>query len=336
MPHRAMYAARRALSRRTKTERQWRVCPEETVLAPGGTVLVAGWFSWSGHGATAGDVLACQVVCRWLHAAGRAFDVASVLPSLGGVDWRHVDPSAYSDVIFVCGPVGPQGTFSNLLERFPSSRHLGVDLTMLEPLETWNPFDVLIERDSNVTSRPDLSFAAEPRQVPILGVVLVEPYAPEYEGRDMQSEARAAVERLINSREAAVVEIDTRLEQNARGLRTADEVASLISRMDAVVTTRLHGLVLAVRNGVPALAVDPVSGGAKIRQQAEAIGWPYVVTAEELASTDLSAALDACLTPQARELARVCASRAIQNVEAIHAEFLAALDAPTSGTSVGA
>lgn len=329
IPHRAVAAARRALSpRRTRANLRQQV-------RSGRKVLVAGWFGWSGHGATAGDVLACQVVCEWLHAAGRPFDVASLLPSLGGVDWRQVDPAAYSDVIFVCGPVGPQTPLSNLLERFSSSRHLGVDLTMLEPLAVWNPFEALIERDSDEVSRPDLSFAAAHRQVPILGVVLVEPYIPEYAGRDMQAEARAAVAGLINSREAAVVEIDTRLEANARGLRTADEVASLIARMDAVVTTRLHGLALSIKNGVPALAIDPVSGGAKIRQQAEAIGWPHVVTADQLGSTDLDAKLAECLTPQARDLARACSSRAVDGVEAIHAQFLALLEAPARATSVG-
>lgn len=50
-------------------------------------------------------------------------------------------------------------------------------------------------------------------------------------------------------------------------------------RMDAVVTTRLHGMVFALKN-VPALAVDPIRGGAKILRQAEAIGWPVVFVAD--------------------------------------------------------
>lgn len=33
----------------------------------------------------------------------------------------------------------------------------------------------------------------------------------------------------------------------------------MLRRLDVVVTTRLHGLVLALKNGVPALAVDPVA-----------------------------------------------------------------------------
>jgi hypothetical protein len=326
LPRRAARAARRALAR----ERMYAAAPP--AVGRGEKVLVAGWFSWSGRGATAGDVLACEVVCQWLAAAGRAFDIASMLPSLRGIDWRQADPAAYSDVVFVCGPAGSQTSVPDLLRRFPSSRHFGIDLTMLEAVEAWNPFDVLIERDSDIASRPDLSFVAVARKVPVLGVVLVEPYAPEYGARDMQAAARAAVARLINLREAAIVEIDTRLEQNRTGLRTADEVAALISRVDAVITTRLHGLVLAIKAGVPALAIDPVAGGAKIRQQAEAIGWPHVHVADQLVDADLNAALDLCLTEDARRLARACASRAVANVESIRNQFLAALDRHAADT----
>jgi polysaccharide pyruvyl transferase WcaK-like protein len=161
--------------------------------------------------------------------------------------------------------------------------------------------------------------------VPVIGVVLVEPYPPEYGARDRQDAARAAAARLIDSREAAIVEIDTRLERNSGGLRTADEVATLIARVDAVVTTRLHGLVLALRAGVPALAIDPVAGGAKIRRQAEAVGWPHVRVGDALDDADLSAALDLCLTDEARALARACAARAAGHVEAVRAQFVATL-----------
>ena len=70
------------------------------------------------------------------------------------------------------------------------------------------------------------------------------------------------------------VKIDTRLDTNQTGLRTPAEVESVIRKMDVVMTTRLHGLVLAIKNGVPVIAIDPVAGGAKIKRQAESIDWP--------------------------------------------------------------
>ena len=62
-----------------------------------------------------------------------------------------------------------------------------------------------------------------------------------------------------------------------------------------VVTTRLHGLVLALKNGIPALAIDTVAGGAKVARQAGALGWP-VLTGDALSAPALAAAFELCLT----------------------------------------
>jgi hypothetical protein len=289
-------------------------------------VLVAGWFSWNYTAATAGDLLARDVACRWLERAGRSYDVANAIEYGPGVDWLNADADPYSEVLFVCGPVGGHTPVEELLARFPGARHIGLDLSMIEDPERWNPFDRLIERDSTATARPDLAFVADEPHVPVVGVVLVEPYTPEYPGRDRQDASRKAVQRLLDNCQAAQVRIDTRLPDNEGGLRSAAEVESLIARMDAVVTTRLHGLVLALKNGVPALAIDPVVGGAKISRQAETVGWPHVVTADALESTDLGAALEACLGDEARALARECTQRAHRQLDSVEAELGEALN----------
>ena len=294
--------------------------------APSGDrVLVTGWFSWSDQAVTAGDLLARDVTCCWLREAGRAYDVANA-PEFGdGVAWRAVDPACYSEAIFVCGPVEADRRLDYLMARFGASRWLGVNVTMLRPLETWNPFDVLLERDSPARGRPDLAFAAAPERLPVIGVVLVERYGPEYPECDRQQEAREAVARLLEGRPAVRFEIDTRLKGNRSGLRSAAEVESAIAAMDVVVTTRLHGLVLALKHGVPAVAVDPVAGGAKIARQAESVGWPIVFAGEKLPAADLEAALDYCLSDEARELARQCAARAADALGTVRLEFVEAM-----------
>src|SRR6185369_5990869 len=95
---------------------------------------------------------------------------------------------------------------------------------------------------------------------------------------------------------AAVVPIDTRLDANATGLRGPAEVEAAIARMDAVVTTRLHGMVLALKNGVPALVIDPIPGGAKIARQAAAIGWRSVLVVDALDDDALRRELAYCLS----------------------------------------
>lgn len=275
--------------------------------------LVCGWFSFEEMGATAGDILSRDLVVTWLGEAGMEHDVALADPFEGGVRWDGVDPDAYTHLVFVCGPFGNGWPITELLPRFAHCRLVGVNLSMLQPLEEWNPFDVLLERDSSRTSRPDLSFLSQAPLVPVVGVVLVHPQS-EYEG-GRHADVEATIRRLLDAREVAVVDIDTRLDVNRNGMRTAAQIESAVARMDAVVTTRLHGLVLALKNGVPAVAVDPIAGGAKVVTQAAALGWPHVFTADALDVGALAAALDACLEPAAREAAAATAASARAQIE---------------------
>jgi hypothetical protein len=130
-----------------------------------------------------------------------------------------------------------------------SRRWIGVNLSMMERVEEWNPFDVLLERDSNRNERPDLAFAFERPRLPVVVLVQVERFRPLFPERDRQDDARAAARRLAYWR-PAVVEIDTSLDvENASGIRTPAEVETLIAR----------------RNDVPAVAVDPVAGATRSR-----------------------------------------------------------------------
>ena len=190
------------------------------------------------------------------------------------------------------------------------------------PLETWNPFQLLFERDSNRSSSPDIAFAAREPGVPVVGVCLVEPY----DGADTAG-ANAAIQRLLASRHVAVVPIDTRLDINTTGLRTKAEVESLLGRMDAVVTTRLHGTVLALKHGVPVVAIDPEPGGFRLKRQADAIGWPMIFTVDALDEKALQGALDYCLTDAARLKADEVRARARNGVVQIRRNFLDALAA---------
>lgn len=295
--------------------------------------LVAGWFSFDQMGASAGDLLARDLVCDWLERAGHTFEVALAPPFHGGVDWRRVDPAGYSHVVFVCGPFGNGEPVTGFLERFAGRRLVGVNLSMLEPLDAWNPFDLLLERDSSVRCRPDLTFLSRARRVPIVGVVLIDSQ-PEYGRRDLHAAANEAIQRLVASHEMAAVPIDTRLDSNRTALRRPEEVESLIARMDVVLTTRLHGTVLALKNGVPAVAVDPVAGGAKIRRQAETIGWPVLLASESLTDEALRRAYEYCLTEEAREKARQCAARAADALANVRDTFIAALAEPAATSKV--
>jgi hypothetical protein len=287
-------------------------------------VLVTGWFSFEQMGASAGDLLARDLVCSWLENAACNYDVAVASPFSDGIDWRDSHANDYSAVIFICGPFGNGPPVTDFLEYFSDVPLIGLNLSMLQGLDVWNPFHLLLERDSSETRRPDLVFLTRQPKVPVVGLILVHPQE-EYGDRAMHQVADNALQRLIESREMAVIPIDTRLDENQAGLRTAAEVESLIAKTDVVLTTRLHGMVLAIKNGVPPLVVDPIAGGAKILRQAETIGWPVVLKADDISDAKLDEAFDYCLSDEARSSTRECQRCAESALSGIRDEFISAL-----------
>ncbi len=276
-------------------------------------VLVSGWFSFEQMGATGGDIIARDQVCNWLSEAGILYDIALAPPFSGGVDWKEVDPGTYSDVVFVCGPFGNGWPVTAFLERFAHCRLSGINLSMLQPTDEWNPFELLLERDSTRTVRPDITFLGPKPHVPVVGLILAHKQL-EYGKDSLHDQANRAIKELLASREASVVPIDTSLENNAGGLRTEAEIESLIAKMDLVVTTRLHGTVLSIKNGVPVIPVDPISGGAKISMQVKCIGWPVLFGSQNLDLAAMQEAFDYCLTEEARRRALESALMAREKV----------------------
>jgi Polysaccharide pyruvyl transferase len=278
-----------------------------------GRVLVAGWFSLDAGGATAGDLAALDVVRRWLDAAGRVYDVALASPFAGGVHWRAASPADYETLVLVCGPVAPRLATWQVVSRFATCRLVAVGVSVVDIPDAYVRFSALLARDGLGEPQPDLAFAADFSPVPVVGVLRVHHQAEYADGR--HAEVDRVIAEHLASRTLVPVPIDTQLDRPSSGLRTPGEVAALVAKMDAVVTTRLHGLVLALRAGVPAAAIDAIAGGAKVAAQARAVGWPHVVTADKVDDQTLRRLLDACLEPEARALARDCADRARRRLD---------------------
>jgi hypothetical protein len=123
----------------------------------------------------------------------------------------------------------------------------------------------------------------------------------------------------------------TRSGSDPRDWRLASTPAgldALLRRMDVIVTTRLHGLVLGLRSGVPALAIDPVVGGAKVSAQARALQWPAAVTADA-DEAQFDRWLTWCLGGQGREAAARAAIGALASADAFRVRLLEALSPAT-------
>lgn len=282
-------------------------------MAPGPRVLLTGWFSFLHGEVTAGDLLVADAVREALRGASIPYDTAwSPAFRPAGPRLESVDPAAYSHVVFACGPVhsrppaadGARAPLPELHRRFADCRRIAVGVSVIDPDDpAVTGFDVVLARDGAAasTGARDLSLCAPaPRPVPVLGVVLTEGQH-EYGARRRHGAVARAVESWAGGLDAALLPLDTRLDtRDWRLPASPDQLHAVLGRLDAVVTTRLHGLVLALRAGTPVVAVDPVAGGAKVSAQAAVLGWPVVLPPERARVKELNRALAWCLSAQGR------------------------------------
>ena len=284
-------------------------------------VLVTGWFSFVNGEATAGDLLAMEVVCGWLSNAQVPYDVALSPVLGGGVDWEAVPTETYPHVLFVCGPArGWQ--LESLRDRFAASTLTLIDVSMFG--ESHTLADTAFERDGARGGRPDLAIASASERIPFVPVVRGHAQ-PEYGDLDGGSDASSVIDGALERHRLATVAVDTRVDPRLPGSRDTAEVEEVLARADAVLTSRLHGLVLALKHGVPALAIDPVHGGGKVLAQARTLDWPYALTLDAASPSAVDELLGRCLHPATRGLAADCRDHAVSAVADLEPEVLDAL-----------
>jgi hypothetical protein len=285
----------------------------------------------TGHFSTVGDIESLEVVQQWLHDLGIAYDVAPFAASVraamsGTCDLARIDPERYGYLIMICGPVWQEQleTLQCDLARFRHCICLGINLTLLAPVHLWNPFDVLLERDSNRYTRPDLTFYAETVSVPVVGRCLVHKQS-SYAGRERHDQAQVLFDALIRQRDFAVIDLDTRWYRSKNSLKTPAHFLSVLQRIDLLFTNRLHGMVYAIKAGVPVVAIDAIEGGAKVTAQARAIGWPQCIPIEHATAARLEASVEWCLSPQGRATVLSCRQRVRGELHEVKRQFFAAL-----------
>ncbi|MFD8545470.1 polysaccharide pyruvyl transferase family protein [Streptomyces sp. NPDC059649] len=274
--------------------------------------LVTGWFSFLHGEVTAGDALAAEAVQHALAGAGVPHDTAwSPAFRPDALHLADADPARYTHLLFVCGPVHsrrpPDGAESPLMalhDRFARCRRIAVGVSVPDPADpTVRRFDEVLPRDApgRPAAAADLSLSVPaPGGLPLVGVVLTGGQH-EYGDRRRHPEVSDALTAWLGTARVARLPMDTRLDtRDWRLPATPQEVHTVFARLDAVVTTRPHGLALALRAGTPVLAVDPVEGGAKVGAQAAALGWPAVLRPKDVRPAELDRLLAWCLSPAGR------------------------------------
>lgn len=274
-------------------------------------VLIAGWASFLHGEATAGDVRSMQQVAIALETAGIPHDLVwSPGFRPGDQCFATTSPRDYTHVVFACGPAhGWQ--LEELHHQFADLVRIAVGTSVVDAgAPAVAGFDHVLARDGDGLE-PTTDLAARPGHdhVPVVGVVLA-PGQPEFGARRRHETVHQSLQDWLARQNAAPLPLDTRLDHDDWKLcSTPDQFAGLVARTDIVITTRLHGLVFALAEGVPALAVDPVAGGGKVTAQARAWDWPAILDADELTEPDHAhQVLDRwwawCCSEQAQALAR--------------------------------
>ncbi|MEV5711833.1 polysaccharide pyruvyl transferase family protein [Actinoallomurus sp. NPDC052274] len=265
-------------------------------------VLVTGWFSFVHGEVTAGDALALDSVASALTRAGIPYDEAwSPVFRPDAMSLREADPARYTHLVFVCGPIhGDQ--VRGLHERYAGCHRIAVGVSVIDPADpAVTGFHRVLARDGLGEPCRDLAGLPE-GDPPVAGIVLARGQG-EYGARRRHDDVAVRLTGWLGGRDCAALPLDTRLDsRDWRLCSTSDQFVAVMRRLDVVVTTRLHGLVLALRAGVPVLAVDPIDGGGKVSAQAGVWEWPALPASA--GTTEFDAAWAWCLSEEGRRAAR--------------------------------
>jgi hypothetical protein len=119
--------------------------------------------------------------------------------------------------------------------------------------------------------------------------------------------------------------VDTLLDENRTSTHTLLQYEEVLRRADVVVSTRLHGMVFALKVGTPVVAIDPVAGGAKVSAQAAALNWPHVLDGDSVEVEDIHRHVGACLSAGIDETITRVRKAALLEIDIIRGRFERAL-----------
>jgi Polysaccharide pyruvyl transferase len=289
----------------------------------GEAILVAWWGALNRGGPTIGDYLSLRSVVA--HLAANDHNVVVAAPTIplampcAAVDWESVDPAAVTYLVFVCGPViaGSQA-LRDLFSRFGGCAKVGVGVSILPPSspDHWMPFDICLARDGLPRRHFDVALAASlaAPSVPCqradglrVGVARRGAQREYGLGACRHEMADATIERLVARLGIEAVLLETRLDIQSE---SPEALEAAFDSVDLVITTRLHGALLALRHGIPTVVLDQIAGGGKVTAAMRHLGWPYVYPVEAGREEELERAVWSLLQPGGRGLALRAGKRA--------------------------
>jgi hypothetical protein len=249
--------------------------------------LIIGAFSDIGKNSTFGDIQAMEVLCSWLNEIEIKFDVLdNVTSNKKNISINEIDPYKYDILIYVCGPFG-RNTYC---KKFSHCLKIGIDISIEKDeshyIDSQTCLNLIIPRDSKTIRNPEFAFKASSRDVAVVGVALVHGQGKKENSK--HEEVEAAVKKYFKSNGYAVIKLDTLIttpiRKNQTNISSVSQFEALVRRCDFIISSRLHGLVYALKNNVPVIAIDPILGGGKLTKQTEAVNWPIILNGEDISA----------------------------------------------------
>jgi len=248
----------------------------------GKRILVA-WWGTSKHGSpTIGDHMAVSNLALALLQNGAEVDVASYHHVECGaaniVDWMRINPRAYRCVAFVCGPLSNEFYFRLFFFRFRHARKVAVGVSVIDPkLPGTRLFDEIIARDGMPQESFDLSLAGAPQQIMHRQrrhiAVCLRGHQSEYGDANCYSTRLDSMIYKVASGFADHIEhISTVVGKH----NTVQRIHESFADAKLVITTRLHGALLALYHRTPFVAIDQIKGGRKVASVLRRVPWNHV------------------------------------------------------------
>lgn len=240
-----------------------------------------GTIDKKGNVTTIGDLMAIYNVALWLRPHvqkvdvgwnGNLFDLNPLCVSTDDLNKKD-----YDAMVYVCGPL--TAGHRNFFSQFSSIKKIAIGVSITAAANPGELVDAVYIRDSNSESNFDLAladvgyphFKAHPKiRDDRIAICLVGDQA-EYGADDGYEKAANIVDRATEG--YRTVPVQTLLDPS-RPIPAGVELD--LQSGSSLITTRLHGALLAIYHDVPVISVDQIKGGAKVSRLLSKLDWPVL------------------------------------------------------------
>lgn len=262
-------------------------------------ILLAWWGALNNGGETAGDLLSVIAISNELHKLGVRHDTAThrLYEELENpIRWEEVDANDYDKLVFICGPIIYENdSFCHLLKKFDHCEKIAVGVSGLVETsgDATTSFDKILSRDGidkhthnidlslNMLSHKTGDFLSrkEPSDKLTLGLCLRGPQREYGKENCLSNRVDDLINKLKSRSDFVIKIIDTKLNPSRP---CPMGIYDQFGECDLIITTRLHGSLLALAHATPFVAIDQIKGRAKVSKQLALIDWPYSFSVEDI------------------------------------------------------